>query len=157
MATHHQGTTDEVRALDTYIKLNRALDGLHGPLARAMQERGLTPPQLGVLEAVYHLGPLSQGDLSRKLLCSGANITLVADNLEKAGLIVRGRSEADRRVVTVSLTPAGRKLISKVFPEHAREIARLMSGLSTEEQETLGRLCKKLGLSVQALTKGKGL
>jgi MarR family transcriptional regulator, 2-MHQ and catechol-resistance regulon repressor len=155
MATHHQGAADEVRALDAYIKLNRAIDGLRVPLARAMQEHGLTPAQLGVLEAVYHLGPLSLGDLSRKLLCSGANITVVVDNLEHAGLMVRGRGEADRRVVTVSLTPAGRKRIGKFFPEHARHVARLMSGLSQREQETLGRLCKKLGLSLKALTKAR--
>src|SRR5262245_49791215 len=147
MATHHRGTTDEVRALDAYIKMNRALDAMHRRIGRELAEQGLTPPQLGVLESLYHLGPLSQGDLGRKLLCSGANISVLVDNLEKSGLVARGRSEADRRVVTVSLTPAGRKLIARVFPAHARGITRVMAALSADEQETLARLCKKLGLS----------
>ena len=148
MATHHKGPPAEVRALDAYIKLNRALDRMQNELMRKMTEHGLTMPQFGVLEALYHLGPSSQGDLGRKLLRSGANVTTVVDNLEKAALVTRTRSPADRRVVTVALTPAGRKLIAAVFPEHAAQIADLMKGLSPVEQEALGALCKKLGTSI---------
>jgi MarR family 2-MHQ and catechol resistance regulon transcriptional repressor len=49
--------------------------------------------------------------------------------------------------VTVHLTPEGRRLISKVFPAHVREIVAAFSALTAAEQETLGRLAKKLGLS----------
>jgi MarR family 2-MHQ and catechol resistance regulon transcriptional repressor len=59
----------------------------------------------------------------------------------------RERRDDDRRHVTVHLTPEGRRLISKVFPGHVRAIAAAFSALTATEQETLGRLARKLGLS----------
>ena len=67
------------------------------------------------------------------------------DNLEARGLVQRERSTDDRRVVTVSLTAAGKELIERFFPEHVRAIVEEMGVLTADEQETLGRLCRKLG------------
>jgi MarR family 2-MHQ and catechol resistance regulon transcriptional repressor len=49
-------------------------------------------------------------------------------------------------VVTVHLTLEGKRLITDIFPHHAALIADEMSILDPEEQETLGRLCRRLGL-----------
>ncbi len=145
MPTHFKGEAPLVRALDTYIKLSRAGDSLDSRLAAALAREGLTTGQLGVLEALLHLGPLSQTDLCRKLLRSGGNVTTVIDNLERQHLVRRRRRSDDRRVVSVELTPAGRRVISRVFPGHARRIAQAMASLTAAEQTELGRLCRKLG------------
>jgi MarR family 2-MHQ and catechol resistance regulon transcriptional repressor len=145
MATHFAGDPREVRALDAYIKLTRASGTLDARLATNLTRLGLTPGQLGVMEALMHLGPLSQGELGRKLLRSGGNVTTVIDNLERRKLVARSRNREDRRVVTVALTTAGRRLIEKVFPVHARAVAQAMATLTVAEQEELGRLCRKLG------------
>ena len=147
MGTHYDGRPAEVRALDTYIKLTRAVSSLGARLGPGLAAAGLTPTQLGVLEALLHLGPLGQRVLGDKLLMSGGNITTVVDNLERRGLVRRERSSDDRRNITVHLTAEGRRLISKVFPGHVRAIVEAFSALTTTEQETLGRLAKKLGLS----------
>jgi MarR family 2-MHQ and catechol resistance regulon transcriptional repressor len=145
MATHFEGDAREVRALDAYIKLSRASGTIDGLLATNLARLGLTTGQLGVMEALLHLGPLTQGDLGRKLLRSGGNVTTVIDNLERRGLVARTRNREDRRVVTVDLTKPGRRLIEKVFPIHARAVAQAMETLTASEQEELGRLCRKLG------------
>jgi MarR family 2-MHQ and catechol resistance regulon transcriptional repressor len=145
MPTHYQGTPEQELALNTFIKLTRAAESLLTRLGHCGSLRGLTTSQFGVLEALYHLGTLSQSELGQKLLRSGGNITLVIDNLEKQGLVQRQRDARDRRLVNVSLTPAGEALISQVFPEHLNAILSEMSVLSAEEQEQLGRLCRKLG------------
>jgi MarR family 2-MHQ and catechol resistance regulon transcriptional repressor len=147
VGTHYDGRPAETRALDAYIKLTRAAASVDARLAPGLAEAGLTPSQLGVLEALLHLGPLGQRTLGAKLLSSGGNITTVVDNLERHGLVRRERRDDDRRHVTVHLTPEGRRLISKVFPAHVREIVAAFSALTAAEQETLGRLAKKLGLS----------
>ena len=72
-------------------------------------------------------------------------MTTVVDNLERRGLVRRERNLRDRRVVTVSLTDTGRQLISEVLPQHIQAIVEEMSVLTPEEQETLSRLCRKLG------------
>lgn len=46
-------------------------------LASRVQSYGLTIPQFGTLEAPYHLGPLSLGELADKLLVTGGNVTYV--------------------------------------------------------------------------------
>jgi MarR family 2-MHQ and catechol resistance regulon transcriptional repressor len=145
MPTHFEGDAREVRALDAYIKLSRASGTVDGLLATNLARLGLTTGQLGVMEALMHLGPLSQGELGRKLLRSGGNVTTVIDNLERRNLVARRRNLEDRRVVTVDLTKAGRRLIEKIFPVHARAVAQAMETLTAAEQEELGRLCRKLG------------
>lgn len=132
-------------ALNTFIKLTRATGSLAQRLSQRSTYGSLTPTQFGVLETLYHLGPLCQTEISHKLLLSTANITLVIDNLEKCGLVQRIRSSEDRRFITVSLTRQGEELISELFPQHAAAIADEMSVLSPEEQDLLGKLCRKLG------------
>ena len=149
MPTRHQGSRAEVLALDTFIKLVRGMNSILGVLLPPLQrEFGLTESQLGVLETLFHLGPLPQGQICQKILKSGSNVTTVVDNLERGGLVRRVRDEADRRVQVVHLTPDGRTLIQRAFPAHAARIAGCLSALSPDEQEELGRLCRKLGRAV---------
>ncbi len=145
MGTHYQGKEDEVLALDVFIKLTRATDSISSKLTQCESLKDLTPSQFGVLEMVYHLGPLSLGEISAKLLKSTGNITVVIDNLEKNGFAVRERDQQDRRIIRVSLTSKGRELIEKVFPYHVEAITKQMKVLSKEEQQTLADLCKRLG------------
>ncbi len=145
MGTRYQGTKDEVRALDTYIKLVRATESVCNRIHRHLAETGLTVSQFGVLEALLHLGPMMQRELAEKLLKSGGNITMVIDNLEKRQLVKRDRQAEDRRCVRVCLTPEGEQLIRDVFPFHVATIQEEMSILTESEQEELGRLCRRLG------------
>lgn len=145
MPTHFEGTPEEVLALDIFIKLTRANNSLLARIAQRGTHPTLSVSQFGTLEALYHLGPMSQTEICSKLLKSGGNTTLVVDNLEKRGLVRRHRDPHDRRVTMVELTEAGQSLISSIFPAHARAIAEEMSVLTPEEQRQLGELCKKLG------------
>ena len=145
MPSHYNGSADEVRALDAYIKLVRATESILGCMSQKLAADKLTVSQFGALEALLHLGPMSQRQLGTKLLKSSGNITMVVDNLEKRGLVQRRRDASDRRVVTVSLSDEGRALIQGLFPRHAREIVDELGALSGAEQEELGRLCRKLG------------
>jgi MarR family 2-MHQ and catechol resistance regulon transcriptional repressor len=147
MGTHFRGSAAEIRALDAYIKLMRASGTLSETAREGIRAEGFNENQFGVLETLFHLGPLSQYVLGAKLFTSRPNVTLVVDQLELKGLVSRHRSTKDRRSVNVHLTPAGRRRIEKIFPRHAALIADLFEGLSAAEQEELGRLCKKLGLT----------
>lgn len=146
MGTHYKGTPAEICALDAYIKIMRAAESLLARTSQQLAADQLTVSQFGVLEALLHLGPLSQRQLGAKLLKSSGNITMVIDNLEKRQLVERRRDSADRRVVTVHLTDPGRALIEELFPRHLQHILAQMNILTPEEQTQLGHLCRKLGL-----------
>ncbi len=150
MGTHYQGTPDEIRALDVYIKLARAADAVTQRINSHLKEDGLTVSQFGVLEALYHLGSMCQTELASKILKSTGNLTLVIDNLERDGLVERQRDGADRRFVSVYLTPTGRQLIDRIFGPHVAGVVETMNALAPAEQAELARLCRKLGLAQQA-------
>lgn len=145
MPTHFQGPPEVVDSLNTFIKLTRATESLLARLNQRGTIKPLSPSQFAVLEALYHLGPLTQGQVSAKLLKSTGNITLVIDNLEKLGLVVRTRETEDRRQVTIHLTEAGQGLIARIFPGHANAIHQELGILTPDEQATLAALCLKLG------------
>ena len=91
MGTHYKGAEQEERALNVFIKLMRASESLTSRINRHLISRNITVSQFGILETLYHLGPLNQCDIARKILRSGGNITFVIDNLEKSGLVRRGK------------------------------------------------------------------
>jgi MarR family 2-MHQ and catechol resistance regulon transcriptional repressor len=137
------------RALRLWIALARCYSTFARAVACKVQEYGLTTPQFGILEALYHLGPLSLGELAEKLLVTGGNVTYVMDRLEDQGLVYRERSPQDRRIIQAKLTPRGKALIADVFPGHGDYIERLASHLDEAEQEEMRTLLKKLGRAVR--------
>ena len=145
MGTRHRGPIEEINALNAFIKLERAAESVSARV-HAVLPPALTITQFGVLEALHHIGPLCQGELAEKLLKSGGNLTLVVDNLEKAGHVLRERDPADRRFVVVRLTEKGQAFIAALFPKVVANVTREMAALSSTELADFGRLCKKIGV-----------
>jgi MarR family 2-MHQ and catechol resistance regulon transcriptional repressor len=144
--TRYQGTQEERRALDAYIKLRRASETVLAHTTGHLADHKLSTSQFAILEALYHLGTLSQRDLAEKLLKSAGNMSIVLKSLEKRGLVSRTRDPADNRYMQVCLTDAGQDVLLGVLDEHVRGIVEEMSILTPAEQQELARLCRKLGL-----------
>jgi MarR family 2-MHQ and catechol resistance regulon transcriptional repressor len=145
MPSHYKGSPKQVRALSALINLVRASDSMINTTSEHIVASGLTLGQFAVLEALEHRGPMCQHVLAEKLLRSGGNTTLVLDNLEKNGFVRRERQRDDRRRIEIHLTPKGRCLIERVFPEHAKVVEKWMAVLTPAEQDELRRLAAKLG------------
>jgi len=136
-----------IAAVRAYVKLMRASRAVNAHTEARLAACGITHTQLGVLEALLHLGPLTQRLLVDKVLTSPGNMTDLIDKLELRGLVARCRVESDRRNVEVGLTPEGEAFIGGLFPLHAQDIAGAMSGLSDAEIATLEALLRSLGKS----------
>jgi MarR family 2-MHQ and catechol resistance regulon transcriptional repressor len=141
-------SSDQRLALKTYVKLMRATGVVNERMHRHLLSAKLTFSQFAVLEALYHLGALCQQDIGRKILRTSGNMTMVVDNLEKRGLVVRANDPDDRRYKRVSLTSTGKVLIGRIFPRHAEITNLVFSALTPKEQKQLGALLKKLGTAV---------
>jgi MarR family 2-MHQ and catechol resistance regulon transcriptional repressor len=148
MPTKHYGPR-ATAALDLWVKLARASAAFSHRTHEHIRTFGLTGSQFGALETLGHKGPLTVGELCRKQLVTGGNMTVVIDNLEREKLVERVRSETDRRVILVHLTEKGKALFDDIFPKHAEHVAILASALDPSEQRNLARLLKKLGLALQ--------
>lgn len=136
------------RALGMWVKLARAYAVFNKATVGNIRDYGLTQPQFGAIECLGHLGSMPIGDLSKKMLVSGGNMTCVIDNLEREGLVRRESSEQDRRSVIVHLTKKGRALFEDIFPKHALFVAETAAVLTDREQEHLAYLLKKLGTAL---------
>ncbi len=136
-------------ALGLWTKLARASAAFNRLSAENIRTFGLTEPQFAVLECLGHLGPLSPGALSKKMLVTSSNITCVVDNLVREGLVERARNGKDRRSTLVGLTPKGWSLFEENFARHADFIRKAVSVLTEKEQLTLSDLLRKLGVYLQ--------
>ena len=146
MGTNYKGTTKEKLALDTFIKFVRSADSLSSRLKLILAKNSLTESQFNVLDALYHLGHLTQKEIGQKLLKSGGNITMVIDNLEKLGLVERRRGKKDRRTFTIHLTGEGKNKIKSVMPGIVKFINEVMNILTVKEQIEIQKMCKAIGL-----------
>lgn len=126
----------------------------HGLLARAVERalapHGLTRPQYELLCLLADGEALPLHDLARRLGVAAGNVTVIAENLERHGWLVRTTLETDRRVRLARLTPAGSSLITEVQPAIAEAVTAQLAGLTDDEQEILMRLLRKLATSLKA-------
>ena len=135
------------RALKLFVVLNRATNAVSQRIHEEFDSHGLTATEFGILEALYHKGPLLLGDVQRKILLSSGGVTYTVDRLAEKGLVERRECASDRRARYAALTAKGRELMDDLFPVHAAAIERLMAALTAKEQEAAIDLLRKLGLA----------
>lgn len=138
-------------ALKLLVVLARAMSSVAKHTESHVAKYDLTGAEFGVLEALYHKGPLLLGELQRSVLVSSGGTTFLVDRLEKRGLVERRPCATDRRARYAALTPAGRDLIRRIFPGHADAIRRALSGLGLADQRKAIQLLKTLGREAAAM------
>jgi len=131
--------------LKILIGLHRTANEIDRQTARLMADYDLTLGQFAVLEALYHKGNLTVGEVQRAILSSSGTIPLIINHLGKRGLLIRQEDEEDHRRCILSLTEEGRKLISEAYPPNEAIIIREMECWTADEKETLAALLKKFG------------
>ena len=142
-----------------FLVLWKAASAVQAHAERSISDLQMCASDFAVLEAVLHKGPLPVNEIGRKVLLTSGSITVAVDRLETKGLVERRAHETDRRARMVHLTKAGRKLITRVYAEHAVDMEMLASAsLTKEERKMLIRLLKKIGYEaagVSAQTEAK--
>ena len=142
------GDTD--LALKLWVVLARSFRAIEAHAAADVERHELTLAEFGVLEALYHKGPLLLGDLQRRILVSSGGVTYLVDRLEKRGLVERRPCEGDKRSRYAALTVRGESFVKRIFPEHAEAIRGAMEGLGETEQRIAVSLLRRLGLGAAA-------
>ncbi len=94
---------------------------------------------------------LAMGELSRRMLVTGGNVTAIVAQLESERLVIRQAQADDRRSFKVRLTPAGRRAFAAMARDHEAWVVELLSPLNDRQQDQLYRLLGALkgGLAPQ--------
>ncbi|CAN5412325.1 MarR family transcriptional regulator [soil metagenome] len=135
---------NEEPSVQAYVRLVRSAEGLHGEVSRGLAIDGLSASQFSTLKVLRIHGKLAQRDIAKYILKSGGNITVIVDNLEREGLVQRNRDTTDRRIIYVSLTPAGEAKFDELYPDHLSRIREVMAPLTDAECEQLTLLLRKV-------------
>lgn len=98
---------------------------------------GVTPPQWGVLVALWEQDGLSLSELAQRSFFDGPTMTGIVDRLEKAALVERRRDSNDRRVINVYLTDEGRRLQAALPALGAAADEEAVAGLTAARQAEL--------------------
>lgn len=117
---------------------------------RFFKDTPFTEAEFNLLIVLRHSDwPLSQNDLSTRLLVDKSNVTNLIDRLQRAGMIQRNPVAGDRRRYHITLTDTGRRQIDQFDPTYHAMVRQVMSRLDDDEYRTLIQLTRKVrqGLS----------
>lgn len=122
------------------IGFHRIVNTMDRESAFLCKKEGLTLAQFAVLEALYHKGELTVGQLKTLVLSTDGTMPVVLRNLEKEKLISKKQDADDRRKYLISLTEEGKKRIQKVYPQNVKVLREFLKKFSAEEKELLSKI-----------------
>jgi MarR family transcriptional regulator, 2-MHQ and catechol-resistance regulon repressor len=133
------------RFTEAYLNIARSQGFLGQEFERLFQQHGVSAPQYNVLRILRGHGGEGVACLAiaRNMVHRMPDITRLGDRLERAGLVKRGRTKEDRRVVLLKITPAGRDLLARLDAPVRQMHKQLLGHLDAKELAELNRLLAK--------------
>lgn len=130
--------------LKILIALHRVVNAVDSKTAKLVKAYGLSLGQFAVLEALYHKGEMTVGQVQKKILSSTGTMPVIIKNLEKRQFISHKEDEHDKRKRLLYITDKGRDIISKVFPKNKEIIIEYFKNMEIDEKKEFLRLMKSL-------------
>ena len=130
--------------MNTYDALLRALD------AQMLADHNLP---LSAFEALMHIthaeeGAISISDLAELVRLSPSQVSRIAIDLERRGLVQRHRSQNDSRSTEVAVTESGRAQLQAAAPTYLSTIrSYLFDGLAERDVKQLARILERVEAS----------
>ena len=97
-----------------------------------------------ILLHVFNKNTCTASDIASFLGITSGGVTGLTDTLLKNNLINRTRLQSDRRVVQISLTNEGEKIVEQITEERAKMFTQLFQNMDEKEIEEIVRIFKKL-------------
>ncbi|MBA5607572.1 MarR family transcriptional regulator [Duganella sp. FT3S] len=129
---HHQSLKLWLRMLSCTMRIENEIR------SRLRTTFGITLPRFDLMAQLerYPQG-LRMGELSRRMMVTGGNITGITDQLEQEKLVLRVPDPKDGRAYSVKLTPAGRRAFASMAAVHEQWIAELLQDMSSADKGQL--------------------
>ena len=136
---HHQPLKLWLRMLSCTVRIETEIR------SRLRNEFGITLPRFDLMAQLErHPEGLRMGELSRRMMVTGGNVTGIADQLVQEKLVVRVPDARDRRAYSVKLTAAGRRAFARMATAHEGWITELLGGVSAQDKGKLIELLSQI-------------
>lgn len=138
-------------ACEVFLNLLRTGDEAFRVTDEHFQQNGLSQGRFTVLMLLFDKAcgqshSCTPAALAERSGVTRATMTGLIDTLERDAMVVRKPDSADRRMLSVELTPRALAFLASILPEHFRRINDLVSPLSEPERRTLVRLLGKIAV-----------
>ena len=142
---------DQHASLRLWLRLLSCTTRVEDKIRQKLRESfDITLPRFDLMAQLErHPDGLSMGELSRRMMVTGGNITTIVDQLEKEKLVLRVVGVNDRRSFTVKLTQAGKDAFTNMAIAHEAWVADLFEGLSVNQQTELYTLLGAMKKNLQ--------
>jgi DNA-binding MarR family transcriptional regulator len=136
---HHQSLKLWLRMLACTVKIENEIR------SRLRAHFGITLPRFDLMAQLErHPDGLRMGELSKRMMVTGGNITGITDQLEQEKLVQRVPDPKDGRAYSVKLTPAGRTAFATMAATHESWIAELLQPMSADDKGQLIELLSQM-------------
>lgn len=123
-------------------RLHSAAIHLLRRLRKQDEATGLTPARLSALSVIVFAGPITMGQLASAEQVAAPTMTRLVSGMERDGLLERTRDTRDRRVVWISATPTGNRVLQEGRRRRVRALTAEMAALDRADLELLARSAK---------------
>jgi len=120
--------------VDELVAFEAATRDLVGVALRSVENLEVSLPQFRLLMVLADIGKSTSTDCAKALGVVGSSVTRLADRLDASGHLVRGSHPSNRSIVTLELTPRGRKLVKQVATKRRRDLSRVLDRLDPTER-----------------------
>ncbi|UPO90342.1 MarR family transcriptional regulator [Niallia sp. Man26] len=107
-------------------------------------EYNLSDGHILILTYLYRIKTCTASDITKYLGITSGGGTVLTDTLLKHDLINRQRSASDRRVVELTLTPEGKKIVDRIIESRATAFVELLQDLEETEIDQMLNVFRKL-------------
>ncbi len=133
---------DHHASLRLWLRLLSCTTRIEDTIRQRLREQfGITLPRFDLMAQLEREPDgLAMGEVSRRMMVTGGNVTTIVDQLEREQLVQRLPVPGDRRSYRLSLTEAGRNTFATMAQAHQAWVRELLSPLSSKEQSQLAAL-----------------
>ena len=150
VSTLLRGMNIDFKAMAVISNLFRAASAVRKHLEReVLAKYGLSWTGFVVLWVVWVWEQVETREIADEVGTSKATLTGVLKTLERDGLVIKQQSKEDRRLVLVTLTVNGKKLMKKIFPEFNKEEVYLASSLKPSARKGTADALRNITLHAQ--------
>lgn len=153
--TDHEtrATEDHHQSIRLWLRLLTCTNLIESQIrSRLRSDFNITLPRFDLLAQLErHPEGLKMGELSKRMMVTGGNVTGITDQLVDEGLVVREDNPRDRRAYIVKLTQKGRDVFGEMARSHEVWVIDFFNGLSEREKQQLYGLLAQLKQHVGAM------
>jgi DNA-binding MarR family transcriptional regulator len=136
---HHQSLKLWLRMLSCTVRIENEIR------SRLRATFGITLPRFDLMAQLErHPDGLRMGELSKRMMVTGGNVTGITDQLVQENLVARVPDSRDRRAYAVKLTDEGRRAFAEMAAVHERWIEELLQDVSPDDKGQLIALLSQM-------------